>query len=207
MSVERLFRNNAEWIANKTRNDPDFFQRLANQQTPDYLWIGCSDSRVPANDIVGLDPGELFVHRNVANMVVASDLNLLSVLQYAVEILQVRHVIVCGHYGCGGIEAALERAELGLIDNWLLPIKHIWLRNHPELDTLDDDAQLDRLCELNVIQQASNVAATTIVQDAWAVGRSLAVHGWIYAIENGRLRDLDCTISAPDQLDPALRII
>ncbi len=207
MSIERLFENNRRWTERKTSDDPDFFQRLASQQAPDYLWIGCSDSRVPANDIVGLDPGELFVHRNVANMVVASDLNLLSVLQYAVEILEVRHVIVCGHYGCGGIAAAVERVELGLIDNWLLPIKHIWLRHAEELDALDDDAHLDRLCELNVIQQAHNVAATTIVQDAWAEDRALSVHGWIYAIENGRLRDLDCTLSGPEQLDPALRII
>jgi carbonic anhydrase len=207
MSIDRLFQNNAAWIKSKTDRDPDFFMRLARQQAPEYLWIGCSDSRVPANEIVGLDPGEMFVHRNVANLVVASDLNLLSVLQFAVQILKVRHVIVCGHYGCGGIAAAVQRVELGLIDNWLLPIKHTWLRHREELEHLDEHARMNRLCELNVVQQARNVAATTIVQDAWAAGRPLAVHGWVYGIENGRLRDLHCTISRPDQLDPALRII
>lgn len=207
MSVERLFENNAAWIESKTARDPGFFQRLARQQAPDFLWIGCSDSRVPANDIVGLDPGELFVHRNVANLVVPSDLNLLSVLQFAVEILQVRHVIVCGHYGCGGVKAALGRVELGLIDNWLQPIKQTWLRHRLELEALEDQARLDRLCELSVIDQVGNVAATTIVQDAWARGNDLAVHGWVYALEDGRLRDLNCTLSDPGQLEPALRVL
>jgi len=207
MSIERLFDNNVAWIAAKTAHDPDFFHRLARQQAPDYLWIGCSDSRVPANDIVGLDPGELFVHRNVANLVVPSDLNLLSVLQFAVEILQVRHVIVCGHYGCGGVKAALGRVELGLIDNWLQPIKQTWLRHRQQLEGLDDQERLDRLCELSVMDQVGNVAATTIVQDAWARGHDLAVHGWVYALEDGRLRDLRCTMSEPEHLEPALRVL
>lgn len=205
--VDRLFENNATWIERKTAQDPDFFHRLAAQQAPDFLWIGCSDSRVPANDIVGLDPGELFVHRNVANMVVASDLNLLSVLQFAVELLDVRHIIVCGHYGCGGVKAALGRVGLGLSDNWLQPIKHIWLHHQEELVLLDPAAQVDRLCELNVMHQAANVATTTIVQDAWARGRDIAIHGWIYGLDDGRLHDLGCTLTGPEQLHPALRLV
>jgi carbonic anhydrase len=204
---EQLFRNNAEWVSRKTDNDPQYFARLAAQQAPDYLWIGCSDSRVPANDIVGLDPGELFVHRNVANLVVASDLNLLSVLQFAVEILKVRHVAVTGHYGCGGVRAALSRVELGLIDNWLQPIKQISLAHRDELEPLDEEARVNRLCELNVVQQVRNVASTTVVQNAWARGQELQVHGWIYAIEEGRLRNLDCTLTSAEQLEPALRVV
>ncbi|MBB4285151.1 carbonate dehydratase [Roseospira goensis] len=206
MGVDRLFENNAAWVARKTAGDPDFFHRLINQQAPEFLWIGCSDSRVPANDIVGLAPGELFVHRNVANLVVPSDLNLLSVLQYAVEILRVRHVMVCGHYGCGGVKAALRQIELGLIDNWLQPIKQLMLTHGAELDRLDETARLDRLCELNVIAQSRNVAATSIVQDAWARGQPLQVHGWIYALEDGRLRDMGCTRSRGEDLDAAFRL-
>jgi carbonic anhydrase len=193
-------------MANKTAADPDFFHRLVNQQAPEFLWIGCSDSRVPANDIVGLDPGELFVHRNVANMAVPSDLNLLTVLQYAVEILHVRHVIVCGHYGCGGVKAAMSRKAFGLIDNWLRPIKQIMMAHERDLAGLGDDARLDRMCELNVIEQARNVAATTIVQDAWARGQALQVHGWIYALEDGHLRSLGCTLSGPADLDVVMRL-
>ncbi|MQX35922.1 carbonate dehydratase [Roseospira navarrensis] len=207
MGVERLFGNNARWVERKTAGDPDFFHRLATQQTPEFLWIGCSDSRVPANEIVGLDPGELFVHRNVANMVIASDLNLLTVLQYAVDILRVRHVIVGGHYGCGGVKAALSHQAFGLIDNWLRPIKKIIAAHAADLAGLSDDAQVDRLCELNVIAQASNVAATTIVQDAWARGQDLQVHGWIYALEDGHLRDLKCSLSGPEDLDEVMRLI
>ncbi len=206
MSISKLFENNRKWARTKTEQDPDFFSRLVRQQTPDHLWIGCSDSRVPANEIVGLDPGEMFVHRNVANLVVANDLNLLSVLQFAVEVLRVRHVIVVGHYGCGGVRAALRRAELGLIDNWLQPIKHTFLENRSELDLLSEEDQLDRLCELNVQKQVENVAATTIVQKAWGRQQELAVHGWIYSIVDGLLRDLDCTIQRPEDLDPALRV-
>jgi len=206
MPIERLFANNAAWRARKTDADPDFFQRLVNQQTPEFLWIGCSDSRVPANDIVGLDPGELFVHRNVANMVVASDLNLLAVLQYAVEILRVRHVAVTGHYGCGGVRAAMSNRAFGLIDNWLRPIKTIMAQNAEALGALDETARLDRLCELNVVEQARNVAATTIVQDAWARGQFLEVHGWIYSLEDGNLRDMNCTLAGPADLDAVMRL-
>lgn len=206
MSISKLFENNRHWARKKTENDPEFFARLVRQQTPDHLWIGCSDSRVPANEIVDLDPGEMFVHRNVANLVVANDLNLLSVLQFAVEVLKVRHIIVCGHYGCGGVRAALRRAELGLIDNWLQPIKHTYLANRGELDALSEDAQVDRLCELNVQKQVENVAATTIVQKAWGRGQELAVHGWIYSIADGLLNDLECSIERPENLDPALRV-
>jgi len=206
MGVDRLFRNNITWAAGKTADDPAFFKRLSNQQAPEFLWIGCSDSRVPANDIVGLDPGELFVHRNVANMVVPSDLNMLTVLQYAVDILRVRHVIVCGHYGCGGVKAAMSHQAFGLIDNWLRPIKQILHVSRDELDGLDEDARLDRLCELNVMVQARNVAATTIVQDAWARGQFLQVHGWIYTLQSGHLYDLHCTLEGPQDLDEVMRL-
>jgi len=207
MSVEQLFANNRDWARRKTEHDPDFFARLARQQAPDFLWIGCSDSRVPANDIVGLDPGELFVHRNVANLVVASDLNCLSVLQFAVDTLKVRDVIVCGHYGCGGVRAALSKAHLGLVDNWLVPIRQTYQAHREQIDAIQDpDARVDRLCELNVARQVRNLAATTVLQDAWARGQAVAVHGWIYGISNGLLRDLDCTITSPDQLDPAFRV-
>lgn len=205
-AIDRLFANNQAWITRKTAQDPDYFGRLSRQQAPDFLWIGCSDSRVPANDIVGLDPGELFVHRNVANQAVPSDLNLLSVLQFAIEMLSVRHVIVCGHYGCGGVKAALGRQELGLSDNWLQPIKQIWMRNREALQSLSEDEQLARLCELNVRHQVTNVAATTLVQEAWARGDLLHVHGWIYALDDGRLRDLGCKVTGPEGLDPALRL-
>jgi len=206
MSIADLMVNNEAWVAERTRDDPDYFHRLARQQAPEYLWIGCSDSRVPANDIVGLAPGELFVHRNVANLVVASDINLLSVLQYAVEILHVRHVIVCGHYGCGGVRAALGRTELGLIDNWLQPLKQIAFEHRAEIESLsDENARVDRLCELNVAAQVRNVAVTSIVQDAWARGQAVAVHGWIYALEDGHLRDLDCSHSRVDDLAAPFR--
>ncbi|SDE70827.1 carbonate dehydratase [Rhodospira trueperi] len=207
MTMERLFANNKAWVSRKTANDPDFFQRLVNLQKPEYLWIGCSDSRVPANDIVDLAPGELFVHRNVANLVVPSDLNMLTVLQYAVDVLKVRHVMVVGHYGCGGVKAALSRAEMGLIDNWLQPIKQIMATHRSLLDGLDDSTRLDRLCELNVVAQARNVAATSIVQTAWTRGQNVQVHGLIYALNDGRLKDLGCTLSAPDHLEPAFRLI
>lgn len=206
MPISKLFEQNRLWARRKTEHDPDFFARLARQQSPEHLWIGCSDSRVPANEIVGLDPGEMFVHRNVANLVVANDLNLLSVLQFGVEVLKVRHVIVCGHYGCGGVRAALRKAELGLIDNWLQPIKQTYLAHRAELEHLEEEAQVDRLCELNVMKQVENVAATTIIQKAWSHGQEVAVHGWIYAISDGLVNDLACTIQSPVDLDPALRI-
>jgi carbonic anhydrase len=193
--LSRLFENNAAWAAGKTRHDPEFFRRLSDQQAPEFLWIGCSDSRVPANEIIGLEPGEVFVHRNVANLVVHSDMNCLSVLQYAVEVLKVRHIIVTGHYGCGGVRTALETESRGLISNWLRPIRELAIRTREELDHLPAGPRLDRLCELNVIQQVENVANTTFVHDAWARGESLAVHGLVYGVGDGRLRDLRVSMS------------
>jgi carbonic anhydrase len=198
-----LFANNRRWAAEQLAREPRFFSRLAAQQAPGYLWIGCSDSRVPANEIVGLLPGELFVHRNVANVVVHTDLNCLSVLQYAVDILRVRHVIVCGHYGCGGVRAALEGARLGLIDNWLRHVQDLHGKYSMQVGALEDpQARVDRLCELNVLEQAANVCETTVVQDAWARGQALAVHGWIYRLDDGLLRDLGFGASAPQQVLP-----
>ena len=191
--LSHLFDNNRKWAAEVTAAHPDFFQRLAAQQAPEYLWIGCSDSRVPANEIVGLLPGELFVHRNVANVVVHTDLNCLSVLQYAVDVLKVRHVIVCGHYGCGGVKSALDEAKLGLIDNWLRHVQDVARVHAPDLEGLDGAVRVDRLCELNVIAQARHVCETTIVQDAWARGQALDVHAWVYGLSDGRLSDLGFT--------------
>ncbi len=192
-----LFKNNQSWAADITRHDPDFFQRLSRQQAPQYLWIGCSDSRVPANEIVGLAPGELFVHRNVANLVVHTDLNCLSVIQYAVDALHVQHIIVCGHYGCGGIIAALRDQRLGLIDNWLHHVADVQEKYGKIIDALgSEELQHDRLCELNVVEQVRNVCQTSIVQNAWSRGQSLAVHGWIYNISDGLLRDLGICISS-----------
>jgi len=197
--MRRLFENNARWQARKTAEDPRFFQRLAKQQSPDYLWIGCADSRVPANDIVDLDPGEVFVHRNVANVVVPSDVNLLAVLQYAVEALRVREVVVAGHYGCGGVKAAMGRSGLNFVDTWLRPIHETYAANSAELEALaDGDARVNRLCELNVRQQVHNVAATTIVRDAWARGQTLGVNGVIYDHGDGHLRDLNCRLQGPE---------
>jgi carbonic anhydrase len=188
--LERLFANNAAWAARMLERDPHFFARLQAQQQPDYLWIGCSDSRVPANEIVGLAPGELFVHRNIANVVVHTDLNCLSVLQYAIDVLHVQHVIVTGHYGCGGVRAVAERTKVGLSDNWLRHVEDVRARHERDLAALPSDAAIDRLCELNVIEQARHVCETTSVQDAWARGQPLAIHGWIYGLDNGRLHDL-----------------
>lgn len=198
--LDELLSNNRSWSARIKAEDPDFFTRLSHQQSPQYLWIGCSDSRVPANEIVGLLPGELFVHRNVANLVIQTDLNCLSVMQYAVEVLKVRHIIVCGHYGCGGVRAAYDNLKLGLIDNWLRAVRRLYLKHAPELDDLEESQRVDRLCELNVIQQVTNVCVTTVVQDAWVRGQELSVHGVIYSISNGVLRDLDIHISKPDQI-------
>lgn len=178
-----------------TRRDPTFFQQLSNQQAPEYFWIGCSDSRVPANQIVGLQPGEMFVHRNIANVVVHSDLNCLSVMQYAIDVLRVRHVIVCGHYGCGGVRAAFQDQRVGLVDNWLRHVQDVRSKHRDELDALaTEEAQLDRLSELNVIEQVSNVSQTTVVQDAWSRGQKLSVHGVIYGLQDGLLRDLGITV-------------
>lgn len=181
---------------------PGFFERLSAQQSPEFLWVGCSDSRVPANEIVGLLPGELFVHRNVANLVVHTDLNCLSVLQYAVDVLKVKHVIVCGHYGCGGVRAALERARFGLIDNWLRHVQDVAEQHQDLLGPIEPLlSRVDRLCELNVIEQARHVCQTTIVQEAWTRGQPLAIHGWIYGIQDGRLRDLHVTTRDIDGID------
>ena len=201
--LRHLFENNAAWANGIKSKDPEFFIKLSEQQTPEYLWIGCSDSRVPANEIVGLLPGELFVHRNVANLVIHTDLNCLSVLQYAVEVLRVKHIIVCGHYGCGGVKAAIENKELGLIDNWLRNIKDIYQRHRARLDQLESDRdKLNLLCELNVMEQVANVCHSTIVQNGWRRGQELAVHGWIYSIQDGILRDLNICVTDPWQVPP-----
>jgi carbonic anhydrase len=203
---DRLFENNAAWAARMVEEDPYFFERLQRQQAPDYLWIGCSDSRVPANEIVGLAPGELFVHRNVANVVVHTDLNCLSVLQYAIDVLRVKSTIVTGHYGCGGVRAAFEGARLGLIDNWLRHVEAVWQHHERMLTGMPPEAAVDRLCELNVIEQARHVCQTTIVQDAWARQQPLAVHGWIYGLRDGRLHDLGFLATRPDEVEPAYRL-
>ncbi|HEX3526270.1 MAG TPA: carbonate dehydratase [Thermoanaerobaculia bacterium] len=202
--LPHLLANNRAWAARIAKEQPDLFARLAAQQAPQYLWIGCSDSRVPANQIVDLLPGELFVHRNVANLVVEGDLNCLSVLQFAVEVLHVRHVIVCGHYGCGGVRAALEDTHLGLIDGWLCHVKDIRRKHSALLADLADQRQREnRLSELNVIEQVRHVCQTSIVQDAWTRGQPLDVHGWIYGVNNGLLRDLNVTVASREEIEPA----
>ena len=200
-SLSELFQNNRAWSRQITAKDPAFFQSLSAQQSPKYLWIGCADSRVPANEIVGLMPGELFVHRNVANVVVHTDLNCLSVLQYAVDVLKVQDVIVCGHYGCGGIRAAYQRSSLGLIDNWLRHVQDVRDRHETQLATVsDEEERIDRLCELNVLEQVRHVCQTTIVQDAWHRGQTLTVHGWIYGLGDGLLRDLGASIASDAEI-------
>jgi carbonic anhydrase len=200
-TLGRLFENNRAWATEATRRDPQFFARLSRQQEPEYLWIGCSDSRVPANEIVGLLPGEMFVHRNVANVVLHADLNCLSVIQYAVDVLRVRHIIVCGHYGCGGVLAALRGDRIGLVDNWLRPVQDVGRKYQAELDSLDGEAARHRrLCELNVIEQVLNVGHTTVVWDAWGRCQSLSVHGWIYDVEDGLLRDLDFCVASDEEV-------
>jgi carbonic anhydrase len=200
-TVSDMFRNNRQWAREITARDPGFFGKLVSQQSPDHLWIGCADSRVPANEIVGLLPGELFVHRNVANVVVHTDLNCLSVLQYAIDVLDVDHVIVCGHYGCGGVQAALRHSRLGLIDNWLRHVQDVARKHAAELRALPDEPQrIDRLCELNVTAQVMHVGETTVVQDAWARGKKLEIHGWIYGLHDGLLKDLQVAVSGPDEL-------
>jgi carbonic anhydrase len=189
-SLKHLFEQNLAWAEAIKRRDPEFFQKLSRQQNPEYLWIGCSDSRVPANEIIGLLPGEVFVHRNVANVVVHTDLNCLSVIQYAVDVLAVRHVIVCGHYGCGGVKAAHEGARHGLIDNWLRHVADVGEKHAAEIASLPEARRLDRLCELNVIEQTTNVCQTTIVEDAWKRGQELTVHGLVYDLSDGLLQDL-----------------
>ncbi|MDG2529886.1 carbonic anhydrase [Caulobacter endophyticus] len=195
--LEDLKTNNANWSKRKTQVDADFFKRLENQQSPEYLWIGCSDSRVPANEIVGLDPGELFVHRNVANLAPPQDANYLSVLQFAVDVLKVKHIMVVGHYGCGGVAAAIDGKRRGLVDHWLHPIREVHAEHRCELDAIPEERdRLNRLCELNVIRQVRNVASDVFVQDAWARGQSLAVHGWVYSLANGLVTDLNVGIES-----------
>jgi carbonic anhydrase len=200
-TLDHLFANNRAWAADMLRHDPEFFARLARQQAPEYLWIGCSDSRVPANQIIGLRPGDVFVHRNVGNIVVHTDLNCLAVIQYAVDALHVRHIIVCGHYGCGGVLAALRDQRLGLIDNWLRHVQAVRGKHRDQLAALSSEArQHERLCELNVMEQVLNVSRTTIVRDAWGRGQMLTVHGWIYALQDGLLRDLGINLSSEAEL-------
>jgi carbonic anhydrase len=190
--LKPIFDKNHEWALRIEKEQPGFFEELSKQQNPEYLWIGCADSRVPANEIMNLPPGEVFVHRNIANVVVHTDLNCLSVIHYAVEVLKVKHIIVCGHYGCGGVRAAMEPNNHGLIDNWLRHIRDVYRFNRDILDAIDDEEERrERLCELNVIEQVANVCNTTMVRDAWASGQELAVHGWIYRLEDGLLHDLD----------------
>jgi carbonic anhydrase len=204
--LQKLLTNNREWASTMLADDPDFFSKLANQQRPRYLWIGCSDSRVPANQITGLAPGEVFVHRNVANVVAETDFNVLAVLQYAVDVLKVRYIIVCGHYGCGGVTAALENSRHGLIDNWLSGIRSIRRIHRHELDTLPPEAAADRLCELNVLAQSRHVAHTTIVEDAWHRGQEISIHSWIYRLNTGLITTLAPAIDRPlGHFDPHSR--
>jgi carbonic anhydrase len=199
--LKHLFDNNREWAERVRASQPEFFENLSHQQTPNYLWIGCSDSRVPANEITGLMPGEMFVHRNVANVVVHTDLNCLSVIQYAVEVLQVKHIIVCGHYGCGGVLAAMENKRHGLIDNWLRHIQDVMQKHQAQLAEINEtEPKFQRLCELNVIEQVSNVCQTTVVENAWEQGQDLTIHGWIYGLNNGLLHDLNVCINSKDDL-------
>ena len=193
--LEHLLDNNRAWAESIRADDPDFFKKLSTQQNPEYLWIGCSDSRVPANQITGLAPGEIFVHRNVANIVAETDFNVLAVIQYAVDVLKVRHIIVCGHYGCGGVRAALENFRHGMIDNWLAGVRSLVRRNQEELDQLDPDTAVDRLCELNVLSQSAHVARTTIIEDAWERGQEITIHSWIYRLSNGLITPLSPPIS------------
>lgn len=205
-TLDALFKKNRDWAEKVKARDPDFFQTLSQQQSPEYLWIGCADSRVPANEIVDLLPGELFVHRNVANVVVHTDLNCLSVIQFAVEALKVKHIIVTGHYGCGGVQAALENRKLGLIDNWLRHVQDVREKHRDLLSGLEDEQQrLDKLCELNVIEQVVNVCQTTIVQSAWEGGQDLTVHGWIYRLTDGLIRDLNISVASDADLTSGYR--
>ena len=203
--LRRLFEKNRNWADRITARDPDFFRKLSRLQAPDYLWIGCADSRVPANEIVGLLPGEMFVHRNIANMVVHTDLNCLSVMQFAVDVLKVHHIIVVGHYGCGGVRAALQKKRLGLIDNWLRHIQDVHAKHADSVASLKHlSAKIDRLCEINVIEQVGNVCQTSIVLDAWERGQDLTVHGWVYGLKDGLIRDLGVSVDGPRRVERIL---
>ncbi|MDB4837379.1 carbonate dehydratase [Marinomonas sp.] len=199
-NLDELFEKNREWAAKVSEEDPEFFSTLSKQQMPEYLWIGCSDSRVPANQIIDLLPGEVFVHRNIANVVVHTDLNCLSVIQFAVDVLKVKHIMVVGHYGCGGIKAAMDTKSHGLIDNWLGHIKDVYRLHEHEIDALEDSVErFDRMCELNVVEQVSNVCRSSIVQNAWSKGQELHVHGWCYRLDDGLIKDLDVTVSDSEE--------
>ena len=200
-SLDVLFENNLQWVKSVTDADPEFFTRLANQQSPEYMWIGCSDSRVPANQITGLAPGEVFVHRNIANVVVHTDMNALSVIQFAIDQLKVKHIIVVGHYGCAGVRAAMENIRVGLADNWIRHVKDVNERHGSYLGrVLNNTERVNKLCELNVIEQVVNVCQTTSVQDAWARGQALTVHGWVYGVEDGLARDMGVSVANPEEL-------
>ncbi|AKH89931.1 carbonate dehydratase [Edwardsiella tarda] len=199
--IERLIANNQAWSQQVKEDNPHFFTKLAESQRPRFLWIGCSDSRVPAEQLTGLQPGELFVHRNVANLVIHTDLNCLSVVQYAVDVLQVEHIIICGHLGCGGVEAAITNPELGLINNWLLHIRDIWYKHSTLLGELPPEKRMDTLCELNVIEQVYNLGHSTILQSAWTRGQKVMIHGWVYGLQDGRLHDLDITTTSRESLE------
>lgn len=204
---QQILENNRKWVADKTENDPDFFKRLSEGQSPPLLWIGCSDSRVPANEITGTQPGEVFVHRNIANMVIHNDMNMLSVVDYAVNVLKVRHIIVCGHYGCGGVKAAMGNANIGIIDNWIRHIKDVYRFHHEELDAIKDENQkFDRFVELNVIEQVMDLAKTSIVQGAWRKGQNLWIHGWVYSINNGLVKDLGVNYGNNSELTDVYRL-
>jgi carbonic anhydrase len=203
--LRNLLQNNRRWAASEVERDPDFFNRLAVQAAPEYLWIGCSDSRVPANELLGLAPGDVFVHRNIANVVVHSDLNCLSVLQFAIDVLKVKHVIIVGHYGCKGVHAAMMGTRVGLVDNWLRHVHDVHQKHERYMGTVvNEQRRSERLVELNVVEQVSNVCATTIVQDAWERGQELTVHGWVYGINDGKLQDMGIAVNALDQLAPAV---
>jgi carbonic anhydrase len=203
--LDHLLQSNRDWAEQVKRDDPGFFHRLSQQQAPKYLWIGCSDSRVPANQIMGLAPGEVFVHRNIANVMVHTDLNCMSVIQFAVDVLKVEHILVVGHYGCGGVHAALNGTRVGLADNWIRHVGDVAQKHAALLEAADDTMRGDRLCELNAIEQAENVCLTTVVGDAWARGQSLSVHGWVYSLHDGRVRQLGMDVDSAEAREPAYR--
>ncbi|CBV42470.1 carbonate dehydratase [Halomonas elongata] len=204
--IDTLLENNRAWAEQMCRDDPDFFARLARQQTPEYLWIGCSDSRVPANQIIDLPPGEVFVHRNVANLLHHNDMNALSVVQFAVDVLKVKHIMIVGHYGCGGIRAAVTGGECGIVDYWLHSVRDLYSQHRASLSSLSQDEQVDRMCELNVEAQVKNLCRTKIIQRAWQRGQSLSVHGWVYGLSDGRVTDLECSVHGLDQVAQLYRI-
>ncbi|EQC51556.1 carbonate dehydratase [Bacteriovorax sp. DB6_IX] len=205
-TLQKIFKNNKEWADRINKEDPTFFERLSKQQSPKYLWIGCSDSRVPANQIIGLDPGEVFVHRNVGNQVIHTDINCLAVIQYSVDVLKVEHIIVCGHYGCGAVNTAIKGLSLGVIDNWILGIKEVYNMNFKKLEGFSEEETFNKMCELNTIQQVKNICHNSIVQAAWNRGQKLCIHGWIYGLADGLLKDLDVTIDSLEQVNDSFVI-